>query len=119
MAARLREAELDAQTHDIGDADHRQHAHQTVEEGLEAREAHLHTRVETAEQEGRHQRQHDDDHRTLHVVAVADVRTLRGRRVGNEEEGLERIERRFQEAQLSALGEGGLDIVHEFTKSHL
>ena len=119
MAARLREPELDAQTHDIGNADHRQHADQSVEEGREAFESDLDARVVAAEQKSRHQRRDDHDHRTFHVVAVADVRALRGRGVGYEEERLERIERRLQKAQLASLGEGGLDIVHEFTKSHL
>ena len=119
VAARLREPELDAQTHDIGNADHRQHADQSIEEGREAFESDLDARVVATEQKSRHQRRDDHDHRTFHVVAVADVRALRGRGVGYEEERLERIERRLQKAQLASLGEGGLDIVHEFTKSHL
>ena len=119
VAARLREPEFDAQTHDIRDADHRQHADQSVEEGLKAFESDLNARVVAAEEERRHQRHDDHDHRAFHVVAVADVRTLPGCGVGYEEERFERIERRLQKAQLPAFRERGLDIVHEFTKSHL
>ena len=119
MAARLRESELDAQTHDIRNADHRQHADQSVEESLEAFQPDLNARVVATEEECRHQRHDDHDHRAFHVVAVADVRAFPGRGVGYEEERFERVERRFQKAQLPAFRERGLDIVHEFTKSHL
>ena len=118
MAAGLGEAELDGQTHDVRHAHHREDADQTVEEGLEAVETHLRAGVIAAEQEGGHECQDHHDHRALHVVAVADVRTAHGGGVGHEKEGFERIEGRCEEAQLSPFGEGGLQIVNYFTQSH-
>ena len=87
--------------------------------GILSRSIRLPATATQAEQERRHQRQHHHDHRTFHVVAVADVRTLHGRRVRDEEERFERIERRLQEAQFPAFRERGLDIIHQFAKSHL
>ena len=112
VAARLCESELDAQTHDIRNADHRQHTHQTVEESREALQSDLDARIVATEEERRHQRHDDHDHRTFHVVAVADMRALRGSGVGYEEERFECIERRLQKAQFASFGEGGLDIIH-------
>ena len=71
------------------------------------------TRVIEPEQERRHQGDDHHDHRTLHVVAVAYVRALLRRGVRYEQECLERIERRLQEAQLATLGERGLDLIYQ------
>ena len=115
VSAGLCEAELDGKAHDVRHADHRKHADQTVEEGLEAFESDLRAGPPAAEQEGGHQRQHDHDHRTLHVVAVADMRALAGGGVGYEKECFEGLERRCQEAQLTPFGEGGLHLVNQIT----
>ena len=124
MAAGLGETELDAETHDVRHDDDGQHLQETEpqrlpERGHDAlREEVLITGVVETEQQSGHQRHDDDDHRTFHVVAVADVRATRSGGVRHEEESLERIERRGQEAQLASLGEGGLEVVHYFTQSH-
>jgi len=112
VAARLREGELDAQTHDVRHDDHRQHLQESEPESLPARHAHLITRVVHAEQQGRKQRDDHDDHRALHVVAVTDVRTLLRRGVRYEKERLERIEGRCEEREFAAFGEGRLQLVY-------
>ena len=118
VAAELGECELDAQTHDVRNDDQGEHLEESEPErspefGLYAlREEMQVTRVIETEQKRRHQGDDHHDHRTLHVVAVADMRAFGSRRVGYEQERFERIERRFQEAQLATLGERGLELVY-------
>jgi len=119
VAAGLCEGELDAQADDVRNDDDGQHLEEPEPErspefGLYAlREEMQVTRVIEPEQERRHQGDDHHDHRTLHVVAVAYVRAFLRRGVRYEQECLERIERRLQEAQLATLGERGLDLIYQ------
>ncbi len=94
MAARLCKGELDAQTYDVGDNEHRQHLQETEPEGIETHLANLVADIVHTKEQCGEQRHDDHTHRTLHVVAVADVSASLCRCVRNKEEGLERIESR-------------------------
>ncbi len=124
MAARLRESEFDGQTHHVGNHDDGQHLQKSEPQRSPQRrfdalrQIVLIARVVESEQQCRQQRRHHHDHRSFHVVAVADMRALGRRRVRHEKERLERVERRGQKTQLAALGKGGLEVVNYFTQSH-
>ena len=121
MAAHLRETELDAEPDDVRNGDHRQHFEETEPErspelGHDVlRKEVLVPDVVHAEQQCRHQRDDDHNHRTLHVVAVADMGTAARRGVRYEEERFESVECRLQEAQFAALGERRLDLIYQIT----
>ncbi len=118
VAARLREAELYGKTDDIRDDDQRQHFQKTEPERLEARHADLISDIVHAEQQGRNKSHNDHDHRSLHIVAVADMSTLGRGGIRHEEERFERIECRAEEAQLTPFGESRLHFIYQITQSH-
>ena len=113
MITNLSEVELNGQTDDIRNGHHRQDTHQTVEEGHQTLQTYLSTRPVATEQECGDQCYDYHDHRALHIVAVADMSTLRGGRIGNEQEGLKTLESRMQETELTPLGEGRLHFIYQ------
>ena len=65
--------------------------------------------VPHAEQGGGYEGDHDEDHDSLQVDGVADMRTLEGDGARNTEEGVEGIDSRVKESQFAAfLEEAGL-----------
>ena len=114
----LRIGELYGQTHDVRYAQHGEDTHQTVEESGETAETHQRAGVVASEEECGDKGHHYYDHRTLHIVAVADMGAFLGGGVGHEKERFEGFERRAQKAQLAAFGKGRLQIVYYFSQTH-
>src|SRR5699024_6249410 len=72
-----------------------------------------------AEQQGRQQGDDYDTHRPFQIVRVTDVTSPPGHRIGDEQEGFERIERRMRETEFSAFGKRRLKFIYDFSQLFL